>query len=281
MEFRMSYANEEVPKGRIKFKKDAPFERLVRDARYAVFSIIRERDIGNGQKQSLALGSGFFVSPSVFVTAWHVIASSKAPHQDGDSYLVRNIQGTIAAHLIVNCVEGQQLHLHPDKDFAIILCEGKPDQAYLSLDYNVPPEGREIGVLGYPLAAISFNPDGTPSFSNVVFRATKGVVTASYTGTITPDINRSIQAELLEVDFLFVSGNSGGPILDTSNGRAMGIVHGYRWYKAAEKLEKVTLIPNWPSTGPQEYICPVIAIYSLGIRFGQLKAILDARGVTL
>src|SRR6185437_14231767 len=99
------------------------------------------------------LGSGFFVSSEVFLTCWHVIDGPSAPHMAGDVYqLVNNLTGANGISFTINGGVGQDIHLFPDKDIALIICKAKKDQAYLPVGYSDVLVGAEIGVAGYPLA---------------------------------------------------------------------------------------------------------------------------------
>ena len=93
------------------------------------------------------------MSSSVFVTCWHVIDDPRQPHQDGDQYaLVNNLDGDNGVTFAIVGGVGKDIHLFPDLDFAIILCNAKKDQAYLPIGYADLPVGADIGVAGYPLA---------------------------------------------------------------------------------------------------------------------------------
>lgn len=94
-------------------------------------------------------------------------------------------------------------------------------------------------------------------------------------GTILTDI------PVIEVNFLFVAGNSGGPLFAAETGRAMGFVHGYHTQKIREKVETVTLIPTLPPGISGTYIDNQSALYSLGIALSRVRDYLDRFGVTL
>jgi PEP-CTERM motif len=82
-----------IPSGKISAKK-REFKAIAADIRHAVFSVVRQRLVGE-LFQSSCVGSGFFVSSTVFVTCWHVIDSPLSPHVPGDKYqLVNNLNGT-------------------------------------------------------------------------------------------------------------------------------------------------------------------------------------------
>ena len=147
----------EPPKGRLKTRKRS-FQDVVRDIRHIVCAVIRIRpNAANvGQYQAFALGSGFFVSHSVFLTCHHVINDPANPHQDGDVYhLVSNVPGQAGGvHIINNVQVNQTLHLFPDDDMALLIADGNPTQPYASLNFGEVLTGAEIGVAGYPLPTL-------------------------------------------------------------------------------------------------------------------------------
>lgn len=270
-----------VPSGRLSGKARA-FRNVVADVRHAVFSVHRHRPIGNGRFQITPLGSGFFVSSRVFITCWHVIDSPVSNHQGGDVYrLVNNLDGMHGIIHEINGGLGRDIHLYPDLDFAILLSDSKPDQAFLPISYADIPVGQEIGVAGYPLARLINDVNGNVTLSGMVYRVAKGVVTAYYTTDLdTGDGHPLRGVKILEVNFLFVPGNSGGPIFDAETGRAIAYVKGFQRHKISEVHERCNLIPVPPGLGA-EYLDSVYAVYSLGLTLERVRAELERFGVSL
>ena len=164
-----------VPAGRLSAKK-REFKSIVADIRHAVFSVVRHRPVGNGQFETRPLGSGFFVSPLVFVTCWHVIDDPHSPHRADDRYaLINNLDGNNYVVYDITGGVGQDIHLFPDLDFAIILCRAaRPDQPYLPIGYACLPVGAEIGVAGYPLPVIKDRPQSEMQISPASYTELQG-----------------------------------------------------------------------------------------------------------
>jgi len=270
-----------VPAGRLS-SRVRPFRNVVSDARHAVFSVNRHRPLPNGGYQVTSLGSGFFVSSRVFVTCWHVIDSPQSPNQPGDLYrLVNNLDGTHGIIHEINNGVGTDIHLYPDQDFAILLSSSKPDQAFLPISFADIPVGQEIGVAGYPLARIVTDQNGDVTLSGMVFRVAKGVATSYYkTDLDSGDGHPLKETMILEVNFLFVPGNSGGPIFDAETGRVIAYVKGFQRHKIQEVHEQCQLIPV-PSGMSPEYLDSVYAVYSLGLTLEPVRAHLERFGVSL
>lgn len=273
--------NRQAPTGRIRSKR-RPFHDIVHDLRHTVFSVIRHRSADKGFLAT-ALGSGFFVSSNVFLTCHHVVNSQTAPHIDGDKYeLVANLTGTSGAvHAVAKGIVGQNIHLFPESDLALLLSNVKPDQAFVSLDYGHVLEGKEIGVAGYPLPSLPVV-EGVLRYDGLVYRVAKGVVTATYSTHIVPDQGQALDSvPIIEVNFLFVPGNSGGPIFDAETGRVLAFVHGYRTEKIRERIEEASLIQSFPDGMERRYIENLNALYSLGIRMDRVRPNLEKFGVSL
>jgi len=154
--------------------KSRPFPEVVKDMRYCVWSINRLRPDPPGQDQRVTvwtLGSGFFVSPDVFLTCNHVMNSVEQPHQTGDKYqLVQKMSnGSANASPLFVPVLGTDLHLLPDRDAAIIQLRWEP-KPYVALGYDDLEEGCEIGVAGYPLPQIVPAANGGQSLINFTYR---------------------------------------------------------------------------------------------------------------
>jgi hypothetical protein len=270
-----------IPSGKISTKR-REFKDVVADVRHAVFSVHRHRPVGNGQVAITILGSGFFVSSTVFVTCWHVIDSPMNPHQPGDQYhLVNNLNGVNGFEHVVKGEIGVDVHLYPDHDFALLISKSKLDQAYMPISYSDIPVGAEIGVAGYPIPTLTVNASGQFSLEGLVYRVARGVATAVYKTNLDAGLGHPLKdVEVLEVNFLFVPGNSGGPIFDPETGRAMAFVDGYREYKIKEKEENCQLI-TVPSGLQKNYLQSIYAVYSIGLRFLPVRVELEKQGIQL
>jgi S1-C subfamily serine protease len=226
-----------------------------------------------------ALGTGFFVARDIFITCDHVMNNPSDPHQQGDSYLlVANLTGTTGKlYPIQNAQVGQQINLFPNLDLAVLRVPNTPqDQPYAPLEYGDVYEGEGIGVVGYPLPVLQVV-DGNITFNAVIYRAASGSVTARYTANDAPLAN----VPLIEVNFLFVPGNSGGPVFSAKTGRVLGFVRGYRAVKIPEALATATMIPQLPLGVSNQYVESLSAIYSLAVKLDFVRATLDSFGVTL
>ena len=265
------------PTGRLKAKK-RPFREIAFDMRHVVFSVIRERQVAAG-KGARALGTGFFVSPTVFITCDHVMNDPKDPHMDGDSYvLVANLTGnTGTLYPVAHPKVGTDLFLFPNLDLAVLKVQAKNDQPYAALDYGDVYEGEDIGVSGYPIPELHVVNQNL-QLDGLVYRASKGHVTGRYTANISNEIQN---APIVEVNFLFVPGNSGGPVFSAETGRVIGFVRGFRYVKIWEDVATVTNIPQLPLGLGQQYIASMNAIYSLALKLDFIRATIEGFGASL
>lgn len=264
------------PRGRLSTRA-RPFEQVVQDLRHVVHAVVRSRPRPDGKFDATALGSGFFVSRTVFLTCCHVVNGLTAPHVDGDSYLlVRNLGESLGIHEISKAVAGKNVHLYPDCDLALFVYDGGEQHAFPALDYGYVREGRGIGVAGYPLPTLSVINDALV-FNGLIYRVARGEVTARYnTNVTTTGLAEPVTGvPAIEVNFLFVPGNSGGPIFDAEHGQILGFVHGFRDFKVKESVATVSLIPDLPEGVPRTYIENVSGIYSLGIKLDRVRARLE------
>ena len=263
-----------------------PFEHVVRDLRHTVYSVIRIRPTANGQFNAAPpLGSGFFVSPEIFLSAGHVLNHPSAPHADGDIYqLVRSDPPAAVAHTIQNVRLNDQLHVFPELDLGLLRAPGLDRQPYVALDYADWLVGKEIGVAGYPVARIRADNNGQLAYDGLIFRVAKGVATSAYNTNIQIDGGHVLpNIPVLEVNFLFVPGNSGGPVFDAETGRVAGFVHGYSSTKIRERVEQVgpPLLQNLPAGLNPAYVENLNAIYSLAIRVSHCRDRLEQFHVNL
>ncbi len=266
-----------VPTGRLK-SKSKDFHEIVADYRHVVCSVIRQRALqgGTGAK---ALGTGFFVARDIFITCDHVMNDPNDPHQQGDSYaLVANLSGGSGKiHLLQNLQIGQEISLFPNLDLAVLRIPNTPqDQPYASLEYGEVYEGQGIGVVGYPLPVLQVV-NGNLLFNSLIYRAARGSVTGRYIAN-----DGALQnVPYIEVNFLFVPGNSGGPVFSEKTGRVLGFVRAYQATKIRETVATATLIAQMPLGLSNQYVESLSAVYSLAVKLDFVRATLEGFGVTL
>jgi len=266
-----------APTGRLK-TKNKEFHEIISDFRHVVCSVIRERKmpVGIGAK---ALGTGFFVARDIFITCDHVMNSPNDPHQVGDSYvLVANLTGASGKMYRIPTPQlGQQVTLFPNLDLAVLKVPNTPpEQPYAALEYGDVYEGEAIGVVGYPIPELQVV-NGNITFRAVIYRAATGSVTARFAANDGPLQN----VPYIEVNFLFVPGNSGGPVFLAKTGRVIGFVRAYRAVKIRERIETATMIQQMPLGLQPQYIENLSAIYSLAVKLDFVRATLESFGVTL
>jgi hypothetical protein len=181
-------------------------------------------------------------------------------------------------------VAGNQLRFFPSADLALLdISPGRSNQSYVALDFGAVREGTEIGVAGYPLPNLHVV-NNQLSYQGLIYRVAQGVVTATYSTILNAtELPGPVTAAILEVNFLFVNGNSGGPIFRADNGAVVGFVHGFISPKIKEEIQQVTLIrqPVLPADIPNPYIASVHAVYSLGIKLDSARAHLAAAGLSV
>lgn len=262
--------------------KNRSFEKIVADIRYAVFAIIRLRPEPQGGFRYWVLGSGFFVSSKILLTAAHVLTSPANPHIDGDRYeLISRTQTTQTVWSVQNAIIGNNVHIFHDTDLGLLSVDGNESRSYLPLEYGDISVGTEIGVAGYPAPNVQ-TVNGIVDFGGLIYRVAKNVLTATYVTNFNTNTGANLtNIPAIEVNFLFVSGNSGGPIFSASNGRVLGFVHGFRSYKIEEKVETAAPTLVLPPGVNNPYILSNSAVYSVGIGLGRVRTHLETLGVTL
>lgn len=231
---------------------------------------------GSGAK---ALGTGFFVAQDIFLTCDHVINGSGDPHQDGDSYLlVANLTGASGkTYPLPTPKIGQEINLFPNLDLAVVRVPIQPGRPFAAVGYAEVFEGDEIGVVGYPIPELQLV-NGNIALEGLIYRAAKGHVTGRYVATLEAQLTN---VPILEVNFLFVPGNSGGPVFAADTGRVVGFVRGYRTVRIREVLATVTMLAQPPLGLSNQYIESLNAIYSLAFKLDFVRATLESFGVVL
>lgn len=274
-----------IPQGKMRTKRREFFE-VANDLRHAVCSIVRHRPLpsvqqgGAQQFQAFPLGSGFFVAPQLVLTCYHVIAGT--PHQPGDFYhfVLSLPNGAGVIHTLGAQAATQSIHLFANDDLALIELPGIQQQAFVAVGYNAVPVGSDIGVAGYPLGLPTVDAQGQLGYDSMIYRVGRGVVTSTYRTNINTEQGQQIPAaDVLEVNFLFVAGNSGGPIFDAETGRVVAFVHGFQSPTITERVATARI--QLPAGMSAQYVQSIHAIYSMGIKLDRVRQQLESRGVTL
>jgi S1-C subfamily serine protease len=272
--------NGNPPTGKMS-SKPRTFDKIVADVRHATFAVMRSRPQG-ATFNNWVVGSGFFVSKKIFLTCAHLFILPANPHVDGDTYHLISRSKTTQTHwTIQNGILGQNIRLFGDADLALLTVDEDQDKAYLPLEYADIPEGAEIGVAGYPIPVLQ-SVNGQINLNGLIYRVARNVLTATYVTSWASGFGPTLtNIPVLEVNFLFVPGNSGGPIFSATNGRVIGYVQGFRTHKVEEKIE--TAEPNLilPAGLSNTYIRSNSALYSVGIGLGRVRTYLEGLGVTL
>jgi len=204
------------------------------------------------------------------------------PHEPGDFYHfivnLPNANGVI--HQLGAATAAQTIHLFPNDDLALVELHGIQQQAFVAVGYSEVPVGSDIGVAGYPLGQPTTDAQGQLRYDGMIYRVGRGVVTSTYRTNINTETGHQIQnVDVLEVNFLFVPGNSGGPIFDAETGRVVGFVHGFQSPTIREKV--ATAQVQLPQGMNAQYVQSLHAIYSMGIKLDRVRQQLENHGVTL
>ena len=113
------------PQGKLK-ASHRDFFKVAHDMRHVVYSVIRQRPtIVNGKPgfNGTAKGTGFFVSPDVFLTRHHVVNEATDLHQPGDDFLLVANMGINAPPRMItvkNPQVGNELSFFPQFDLAVL-----------------------------------------------------------------------------------------------------------------------------------------------------------------
>jgi S1-C subfamily serine protease len=177
--------------------------------RRSFFPLIRETDLGNGQKNIAIVGTGFFVSEDgTFITADHVISVSPP----NSKFL---FGGHFPDHFLETPIQIEELVSLTDQDIFIGKVEIDDAVAVRVADER-PRIGSSICLCGYPMPILRANATGGIDIQNVrrYFQPTYAldymsgeVAGRNYDGFITQHNS--------------LNGMSGGPVFDPD-----GIVYG-------------------------------------------------------
>ncbi|MDR3248958.1 MAG: S1C family serine protease, partial [Treponema sp.] len=144
------------------------------------------------------LGSAFFVDASgLLITNYHVIASEVDPKYEGYSCMTIRLGDSTSPRIPARVIGWDKA-----MDLALIKTEISPEYVFSVVDRVVPQVGDSILAIGSP--------------GGLEKTVTMGIVSALS--------RRFLQiGDVIQIDAAVNSGNSGGPVVDTS-GRLVGIV---------------------------------------------------------
>ncbi|MCM2279216.1 MAG: serine protease [Oligoflexia bacterium] len=128
-------------------------------------------------------------------------------------------------------------------------------------------QGDEIGVYGFPAASIQIDGNGSVQRDTAWPKVAKTVVGCA--GVMTKTLGSVVlqDKELLEAQFMFVGGNSGGPIFCAKTGKVLGIVTG------VQNLPQGAFQVNTQNLGNQVAI--PLATYAVGISIKEVTQLLE------
>lgn len=169
-------------------------------------------------------GSGFFINPNgLMITARHVIPLPLAENKA--VLIVQKSDDSSTGWWAISRAIARDL---PDSDVVTVQFELPNKRSpWLSLSQSPALQGEEIAIFGYPDAAIELLPNGQINGQRMTSRIAKTIASSVERRSMLfkPNVMFSDKT-MIEAQFVFARGNSGGPIVSTRNGRVVGIVTG-------------------------------------------------------
>ena len=120
---------------------------------------------------------------------------------DGDHGIIHEVNGGL----------GVDVHLYPDEDFAILISDSKISRSLHASQLCRYQVWRRHRGCWLPVGGATVDAGGNITLGGIIHRVAKGVVNAVYkTDLNSGDGHPLTGIKVLEVNFLFVPGNSGG-----------------------------------------------------------------------
>jgi S1-C subfamily serine protease len=168
-------------------------------------------------------GSGFFVNADgLMLTARHVVPLPLPPNKavfivqkksDGSGWWA------VSRNIFSEFPELDTLAIKFD-------LQGRKTQ-WLPLSLTPALQGEEIGVFGYPADDFELRPNGQFNGDRITSRVAKTIASSVERRSILFKPNVLLNnKEMIEAQFVFVKGNSGGPVVSVRTGKVIGIVTG-------------------------------------------------------
>ncbi len=174
-------------------------------------------------------GTGFVIGDGLYVvTNAHVVDAAARPGAASAGALVAAQTAVLLTTKGADTGEVRLARiaaLDRQRDLALLRLEGTPLPA-LQLDATPPREGQAIALMGFPIG-------GTLGFTPVTHR---GIIASMPSLAMPAPTSGQLDAravarlregnfEILQLDATAYPGNSGGPVLDVTTGRVVGVVN--------------------------------------------------------
>lgn len=163
------------------------------------------------------MGTGFFVSPQKFVTAYHLLQNKSFVPNDNynNNYIV--LKNLLGNEIEVNLENN--ISYFPDKDLTIINFDQKYDFLELTIHYQ---NDEDIRNLGFPSESINLLFDENSNLKQIFQQKGKILKTVNDFSSRTSDVNIK-NKKVIVTDYSSMVGFSGGPLINDS-GEVVGMM---------------------------------------------------------
>lgn len=199
------------------------FSQAATIARKATVFILLVEAQKNAQGQYVPVnssGTGFFVSDDGWLlTCFHVVQTFVPGKHKILAVYKEN-------ETVIDTKDASQIDFEfKGFDLCAIKFDSLPKGASpISVSLTIPDQGANLGIFGYPGSWIEYDDKNLIKLCPLKPRVGKCVLTRNEIGDF---FNWIVQKRLLETQFSFVKGNSGGPIFSADSGKLVGIVNGF------------------------------------------------------